>query len=76
MEAARLRRYRHTIIQYLGRYCLSLRRAFMCQGDAVQWQASSHRLDQTVALEERAELGKAGVAIGSSEIVDEKKAEA
>ena len=46
---------------------------FMCQGDVVQWQASSHRVDQPVALEERAELGKAGVAIGSTEVVDEKK---
>jgi hypothetical protein len=46
---------------------------FMCQGGVTQRQASSHRVDQPVALEERTELGKAGVAIGSTQIVDEKK---
>ena len=54
-------------------YHFSALAEFMCQGDVVQWQASSHRVDQAVALEERAELGKAGVAIGSTEVVDEKK---
>jgi hypothetical protein len=54
-------------------YYFSALAEFMCQGDVVQWQASSHRVDQALALEERAELGKAGVAIGSTQIVDEKE---
>ena len=44
-------------------YYFSALAELMCQGDVVQWQASSDRVDQAVALEERAELGKAGVAI-------------
>ena len=39
----------------------------------MQRQASTHRVDQPVALEERVQLGKAGVAIGSAEVVDKKK---
>jgi hypothetical protein len=54
-------------------YYFSALAEFMCQGDVVQWQASSHRVDQAVALEERAELGKASVAIGGTEVVDEKE---
>src|SRR6516164_8472936 len=38
-----------------------------------QWQASAHRVDQPVALEEPVQLGKAGIAIGSTEVIDEKK---
>jgi hypothetical protein len=32
---------------------------FMCQCDVAQWQASSHCVDQTVALKERVEFSKA-----------------
>ena len=54
-------------------YYFSALAEFMCQGDVVQWQASSHCMHQPVTLEERAKLGKAGVTIGSTEIVDDEK---
>ena len=54
-------------------YYFSALAEFMCQGHVAQRQAPSHRVDQPIALEKRAELGKAGLTIGSTEIIDEKK---
>ncbi len=59
---------KHNIAQYFSAFA-----EFMCQGDIAQRQASCHRVDEAVTSEERAELGKAGIAIGSMEVVDQKK---
>ena len=48
-------------------YYFSALAEFMCQGDVSQWQAASDRVGQPVALEVRTELGKAAIAIDSTE---------
>ena len=46
---------------------------FVGRGNVAQRQAPSDGVDEPVALQERAELGEAGVAIGNAEIVNKKK---